>query len=268
MNRNCINSEKRIGLNESSGPVTHINIILYKVAETLLIKRFLLFNLLIILGDKIILNIMDESNSGLVDNKVNQKAKGNLFEISEELSKKLSVLNNFDNISCSNIKSCPWLQMFEEVKSSFQYIKGVFKGKSDKNLKVVPLNNINNEIDIMKIYTINEVRMHNREDDCWIIIENDVYNLTEFLYKHPGGKNVLFENAGKDVTENFEAQGHSEIARDILQTYLIGTIDICSSNKRKSNKSTPNNLEETRIFPFILAALVFVLLSFLYIQNN
>ena len=36
-----------------------------------------------------------------------------------------------------------------------------------------------------------------------IIIENKIYDVTNFLKFHPGGKNVLLKKGGKDVTEEF-----------------------------------------------------------------
>jgi cytochrome b involved in lipid metabolism len=37
------------------------------------------------------------------------------------------------------------------------------------------------------VYSRNEVAQHTREGDIWVIIENDVYDLSQFLHEHPGG---------------------------------------------------------------------------------
>merc|ERR1712039_939114 len=52
-----------------------------------------------------------------------------------------------------------------------------------------------------------EVAGHNTEGDCWNIINGRVYNLTQYLSsgQHPGGKAILLEWAGKDVSEEFNA---------------------------------------------------------------
>lgn len=45
-----------------------------------------------------------------------------------------------------------------------------------------------------------EVQKHNTRDDCWVIINGMVYDVTEFIAIHPGGANIIISNAGKDVT--------------------------------------------------------------------
>jgi len=49
-----------------------------------------------------------------------------------------------------------------------------------------------------------EVAKHNKEDDCWVIINNEVYNVTDFLEDHPGGKEAIMLFAGQDATESFD----------------------------------------------------------------
>jgi cytochrome b involved in lipid metabolism len=32
-----------------------------------------------------------------------------------------------------------------------------------------------------------EILKHNRSDDCWIVVENKVWDVTDFAQTHPGG---------------------------------------------------------------------------------
>jgi cytochrome b involved in lipid metabolism len=38
----------------------------------------------------------------------------------------------------------------------------------------------------MKTFSKEEIQKHNKENDCWIIIDNKVYDTTGFLDDHPG----------------------------------------------------------------------------------
>lgn len=48
-------------------------------------------------------------------------------------------------------------------------------------------------------YTMDEIKKHNKKNDCWIIIENNVYDITNYLRFHPGG-DIILDAAGKDGT--------------------------------------------------------------------
>lgn len=50
-----------------------------------------------------------------------------------------------------------------------------------------------------KIYKWSEIRQNK-----WIVIDNYVYDVTNFSNKHPGGKVILLNNVGQDATVNLE----------------------------------------------------------------
>mmetsp|Transcript_2470 Transcript_2470/g.3713 ORF Transcript_2470/g.3713 Transcript_2470/m.3713 type:complete len:886 (-) Transcript_2470:225-2882(-) len=76
-------------------------------------------------------------------------------------------------------------------------------------------------------YTMDEVDTHNKEDDVWIVVNNRVYDCTEYLDLHPGGVDSIVINAGADATEDFVAI-HSAKATKMLEKYYIGDLDTTS----------------------------------------
>ncbi|GAB6021392.1 Cytochrome b5 isoform E [Chamberlinius hualienensis] len=76
-----------------------------------------------------------------------------------------------------------------------------------------------------KTYSIKDVEGHNNCQSAWIIVSNSVYDVTKFLEEHPGGEEVLLEQAGKDATEAFEDVGHSTDAREMMTKYKIGDLN-------------------------------------------
>ncbi|KAF9426462.1 hypothetical protein BGZ94_006489 [Podila epigama] len=54
-------------------------------------------------------------------------------------------------------------------------------------------------------FSTTDVASHNSENDCWVIVHGKVYNVSNFLNDHPGGKKIILKNAGTDATKQFDA---------------------------------------------------------------
>ncbi|XP_041670661.1 cytochrome b5 [Cheilinus undulatus] len=78
--------------------------------------------------------------------------------------------------------------------------------------------------DGVKYYRLSEIEEQNSFRSTWIIINNQVYDVTKFLDEHPGGEEVLREQAGGDATESFEDVGHSTDAREMAHDMIIGEL--------------------------------------------
>ncbi|KAJ7424526.1 Cytochrome b5 type B [Pitangus sulphuratus] len=74
------------------------------------------------------------------------------------------------------------------------------------------------------VFTLEEVAKRNSNRETWLVIHGRVYDVTRFLEEHPGGEEVLLEQAGRDATESFEDVGHSTDAREMLKQYYIGEV--------------------------------------------
>ncbi|XP_029004373.1 cytochrome b5 [Betta splendens] len=75
-----------------------------------------------------------------------------------------------------------------------------------------------------RYYRLSEIEEQNSFKSTWIIIHNKVYDVTKFLEEHPGGEEVLREQAGGNATESFEDVGHSTDAREMASSMVIGEL--------------------------------------------
>ncbi|TYG36883.1 hypothetical protein ES288_D13G098600v1 [Gossypium darwinii] len=107
---------------------------------------------------------------------------------------------------------------------------------------------------LTKLYTMQEASQHNTKDDCWIVIDGKVYDVTSYLDEHPGGDDVVLESTGKDATDDFEDAGHSKSAKELLQSFCIGELDTASpiipeleiSSKREAVKYSEKLMDLTK----------------------
>lgn len=76
-----------------------------------------------------------------------------------------------------------------------------------------------------KSYTLTQVKSHAKSADCWTAIKGNVYNVTKWVARHPGGQGVIIGLCGKDGSAAFTArhggQGGPSAA---LASYKIGTL--------------------------------------------
>lgn len=72
------------------------------------------------------------------------------------------------------------------------------------------------------IYTTATVATHNTKADCWSIINSNVYDLTSYIPRHPGGSQNIVDICGKDGTSAFTGQhgGSSKPEATLAGFYL------------------------------------------------
>ncbi|KAG0005025.1 fatty acid alpha-hydroxylase [Entomortierella chlamydospora] len=79
----------------------------------------------------------------------------------------------------------------------------------------------------VQTYTLAQVQDHNNADSCWVILNNNVYDVTSFITDHPGGEELILDYAGKDISlimKDELSHLHSEGAYEMLDEFLVGTI--------------------------------------------
>jgi len=87
-----------------------------------------------------------------------------------------------------------------------------------------------------------DVAAHNKADNLWIIVDEDVYDLTKFQDEHPGGKKskpecsppmtfnidspiVLQRVAGKDASKQFWKYHNESILKKYQKQLQVGSLD-------------------------------------------
>ena len=84
------------------------------------------------------------------------------------------------------------------------------------------------------LFTSEQVAEHNSKTDCWTIINDNVYDITTYISRHPGGDEIL-RACGTDGTSLFTKRetstgekvgsgtSHSSTAASALENLKVGT---------------------------------------------
>lgn len=97
----------------------------------------------------------------------------------------------------------------------------MYKQYSDfyKNLKPLPT------ASSTKAFALQDVSTHSNATSCYTTISGNVYDLTTWIDKHPGGAKRILDICGKDGTVLFSKRhGNDERAKTILDGFKIGAL--------------------------------------------
>lgn len=90
-----------------------------------------------------------------------------------------------------------------------------------------------------------EVGKHKLPTDCWMIINGNVYNVSNFDTLHPGGASQIDAYCGTDATQAFLTRGgtgmHSSRADQELSQMLLGKLNENITTQKIDN--TKNNVQ-------------------------
>ncbi|KAJ5894923.1 hypothetical protein N7495_006614 [Penicillium taxi] len=78
----------------------------------------------------------------------------------------------------------------------------------------------------MVLLSAQQVTKHNSPGDCWIVVDKQVWDVTDFLDEHPGGPAIILKHAGRDATRAY-AQVHasSVLTSNLQPDKLKGVLD-------------------------------------------
>ena len=96
-------------------------------------------------------------------------------------------------------------------------------------------------------YTLDEVYTHNTPTDCWVIFENSVYDLSEYIPSHDRYMDIR-DWCGKDMTEDFKTKAgmdrdHRVSSYSLLERYKIGEIN----DVQNTTSTVINDIEKEEI---------------------
>ena len=74
----------------------------------------------------------------------------------------------------------------------------------------------------MRRYSWEEISRHNNTDDCWVVVDGHIYDVTPWVRAHPGG-DTLTSLAGEDISALFHSS-HLGPAANALDAYHIGEV--------------------------------------------
>ena len=106
---------------------------------------------------------------------------------------------------------------------------------AEENTSQTPSAGSENSGETLQTFTASDVAEHSTEDDCWTIINGQVYDITEYIPRHQGGDEIL-RACGVDSTTLFterrtedgqpvgDGTPHSSRAEADLSELFIGTL--------------------------------------------
>eukprot|EP00357_Protocruzia_adherens_P003775 CAMPEP_0114997198 /NCGR_PEP_ID=MMETSP0216-20121206/14762_1 /TAXON_ID=223996 /ORGANISM="Protocruzia adherens, Strain Boccale" /LENGTH=295 /DNA_ID=CAMNT_0002361545 /DNA_START=94 /DNA_END=981 /DNA_ORIENTATION=- len=127
----------------------------------------------------------------------------------------------------------------EEVKGTDEELKAKYDKDSIYSSKIDWASNL-------KFYSLEEVAAHNKKDDLWIIIRGKVYDCTDYLKIHPGGKKLLL-SAGKDGTRLFNAYHKWVKADAFLAKNFKGYLNLRDQDKCRKTDEEKERRQASRV---------------------
>ncbi len=72
------------------------------------------------------------------------------------------------------------------------------------------------------VFTLDEVREHDHAESCWKVIDGVVYDVTDYIPRHPSDEDAFLRWCGREATQAWS--GHSARAESMLRDYRIGAL--------------------------------------------
>lgn len=118
---------------------------------------------------------------------------------------------------------------------------------ASESTSVITANNDSSVDSKLPFYDWDEIKKHSKRDDVWIVINDNVYDVTQFRKIHPGGSKLLNFYGGQDATEVFNAF-HKEFDRVNKQSkiYKIGRVAPDQLSRHTKEAEIKRDFEELK----------------------
>lgn len=126
-----------------------------------------------------------------------------------------------------------WLPVVLGMAVLLSFVLGIYFFLQSKQKSTSTLNN--ESVENPTPITEEELALHSdATNDCWILIDDTVYDVTQYAPKHPGGPEYITDFCGSNATKDF----YINHPKEFLNIYL-------SSDTRKGVLSTNSNTTKT-----------------------
>ena len=116
--------------------------------------------------------------------------------------------------------------------------------------------------------TWNEVKKHNKESDCWIVVDGKVFDVTKYLNKHPGGPAILKRQAGRDASLHYKAANHPAYVLQEREDHQVGVVSGPDPNPQSKTAASDKQASLLSPLNLVLALLIAALGYYFFVQNK
>jgi len=138
-------------------------------------------------------------------------------------------------------------------------------------------------------YTIEDIQKHNSENDCWVVFEESVYDITKYVKIHDRYMDIR-SWCGGDMTQAFKTKDntgrdHKRSSYSLLETFRIGVLSSSNSSdtsstelpsavqstediKEGGNESSSNNTNEYNIVSPILLTVCLYWIPYFFVKKK
>ncbi|MBP6866522.1 MAG: hypothetical protein KBC12_03205 [Candidatus Pacebacteria bacterium] len=93
-------------------------------------------------------------------------------------------------------------------------------------------------VDPKNLLTLENIANHNTAGDCYLIVNDAVYNVSTYINQHPGGVRNITSRCGSEATKVFSTI-HSNFAWNLLKKYYVGKVGSATTVVGSSTAGIP-----------------------------